>query len=126
MIKLDGDTFDVPVLKLTRSADFLYKSAERSLDGKLHTELIGVYFNYKLSFGNILTAAQRLEYKRLWKCLVTVQDQHTVTVWDEDGEYEFEAYFAKVNDELKSIKDLALPKWQNLEVEFIARDPAAT
>ena len=62
MIVIDGQTFNVEVESVRRTADFLDKYAERTEDGDLKRELIGVYFNYTLQlFGNGDTA----EYDRL-------------------------------------------------------------
>ena len=44
-IIVDGTYFDLPMVSLKRSADFLDKYAERTEDGVLHRELIGVYYN---------------------------------------------------------------------------------
>ena len=43
-IEIDGVYFDVPFLSIKRTADFLDKYAERTEDGDLKRELIGVYF----------------------------------------------------------------------------------
>ena len=51
MIIIDAVTYDIPVTSIKRTADFLDKYAERTEDGKLQRELIGVYFNYQLAFG---------------------------------------------------------------------------
>jgi hypothetical protein len=47
-LTIDGEVYNVAVLTgLDRNADFLDKYAERTDDGDLKRELIGVYFNYK-------------------------------------------------------------------------------
>ena len=45
-IKVDGIYYDIPMVSLKRNADFLDKYAERSEEGDLLRELIGVYYNY--------------------------------------------------------------------------------
>ena len=59
---IDGNSYDIPVIGIVRRADFLDKFAERTNDGKLHRELIGVYFNYQLKLGTIFDTD---EYERL-------------------------------------------------------------
>lgn len=120
MILIDGQRFDVPVTKLTRSADFLDKYAERTESGELQRELIGVYFNYKLEFGG---GAAPAEYARLWAKLTEPEEFHTVTVPDEAGDYTFTAYFSNVSDELRRIYR-GKNYWQGLTVHFIAKSPA--
>ena len=120
MIIIDGTTYNIPVLSITRKADFLDKYAERTEDGILHRELIGVYFNYSLKFGQ---SADVTEYAALWNKLTEVAEFHTVTVPDESGDYTFIAYFSNVSDELRRATDAA-NFWKSLTVNFIAKSPA--
>jgi len=120
-IVIDTVTYDIPVISVKRKADFLDKYAERTEDGVLHRELIGVYFNYELQFG---ASTNTTEYAALWNKLTEVEEFHTVTVPDFDGApYTFTAYFSNVSDELR--KDSAAKTfWKNLTVNFIAKSPA--
>ncbi len=123
LITIDGVTYDVPVISIKRTADFLDKYAERTADGKLHRELIGVYFNYKLQFGSSFNIPA---YAALWNKLTEPVEFHTVTVPDEDGiSYSFEAYFSGVGDDLRKVKD-SQAFWKNLTANFIAQQPART
>jgi hypothetical protein len=121
MIIIDGVTYDIPVISIKRTADFLDKFAERTADGVLHRALIGVYFNYKLQLGSTTDTA---EYAALWAKLTEVKEFHIVTVPDESGDYTFTAYFSNVGDELRKIKN-SKNYWKGLTVNFIARSPAA-
>lgn len=117
---IDGITYNVPVISLKRKAEFLDKYAERTEDGVLHRELIGVYFNYQLQFGR---GDDPAEYARLWQKLSEPIEFHTVTVPDEDGDIIFSAYFSNVGDEV--IKANGTRRfWKNLTVNFIAQSPA--
>jgi hypothetical protein len=124
-IVIDGESFAVPILSIKRKADFLDKYAERTEDGVLHRELIGVYFNYELAFGRTAALA---EYASLWAKLTEAEEFHTVVVPDFDGvggQYTFTAYFAGVSDELR--KESATETfWKNLVVNFISQSPAIT
>jgi hypothetical protein len=123
MIIIDGNEYDIPVISLDRSADFLDKYAERTNDGKLHRELIGVYFNYRLKLGSILDTA---EYERLWAKLTEAREFHTVTVPDESGTpYTYTAYFSNVKDRLRKTQGVK-NYFNGLTVNFIARKPANT
>lgn len=119
-IVIDSQTFDIPVLSITRKADFLDKYAERTEDGVLHRELIGVYFNYQIKFGS---TTDTTAYAALWEKLTEVEEFHTVTVPDENGDYTFTAYFSSISDNLR--KQAATKNyWNNLTVNFIAQEPA--
>jgi hypothetical protein len=121
-LTIDGSTYDIPVIGITRKADFLDKYAERTEDGVLHRELIGVYYNYQLQLGSTTDTA---EYALLWAKLTEAEEYHTVTVPDESGDYTFVAYFASVGDEIRK-KAASANYWKNLTVHFIAQSPAIT
>nr|DAQ17758.1 MAG TPA: hypothetical protein [Caudoviricetes sp.] len=120
MLYIDGISYKIDVLSVKRTADFLDKYAERTENGDLERELIGVYFNYKLQLG---PGVDRAEYARLWDKLTEPVEFHEVTVPDEDGDYTFTAYFSNVADEL--LRKVAEKNyWKNLTVNFIAKKPA--
>ena len=120
MLYIDGIGYKIDVLSVKRTADFLDKYAERTENGDLERELIGVYFNYKLQLG---PGIDRPEYARLWDKLTEPVEFHEVTVPDEDGDYTFTAYFSNVADEL--LRKVAEKNyWKNLTVNFIAKKPA--
>ena len=120
-ITIDDTTYNVPVTSLKRTADFLDKMAERTNDGVLHRELIGVYFNYQLKFGK----ASMADYAALYDKLTEPKDKHTIIVPTETGATEFDAYFAGITDNLKRISG-SLRYWTDLTVNFIAMAPART
>jgi hypothetical protein len=122
VIIIDGNTYDVPVLSLRRTADVLDKSAFRTEDGTLHRELIGVYFNYQLQFGRTLNVSN---YAALWNKITEAVPFHEVTVPDQSGNYTFTAYVANVSDEIVKSEN-AVNFWRNLTVNFIAKAPAIT
>ena len=119
MLYIDGIGYKIDVLSVKRTADFLDKYAERTENGDLERELIGVYFNYKLQLG---PGVDRAEYARLWDKLTEPVEFHEVTVPDEDGDYTFTAYFSNVADELLR-KVAERNYWKNLTVNFIAKKP---
>ena len=120
MLYIDGIGYKIDVMSVKRTADFLDKYAERTENGDLERELIGVYFNYKLQLG---PGVDRAEYARLWDKLTEPVEFHEVTVPDEDGDYTFTAYFSNVADELLR-KVAERNYWKNLTVNFIAKKPA--
>ena len=120
MLYIDGIGYKIDVLSVKRTADFLDKYAERTENGDLERELIGVYFNYKLQLG---PGVDRAEYARMWDKLTEPVEFHEVTVPDEDGDYTITAYFSNVADEL--LRKVAEKNyWKNLTVNFIAKKPA--
>lgn len=119
MIVIDTISYDVPVLSCKRTADVLDKMAERTADGVLHREIIGVYYNYKLVFDRGATTAT---YNALFTKLSEAVAFHTVVI---PGGYTFTAYIAGVSDDLVKIKD-GVSYYRNLSASFIAQAPALT
>lgn len=121
IVTVDNVTYQVPVVSMKRKADFLDKYAERTTDGQLHRELIGVYYNYQLQFGR----ASASEYHRLWDKLTEPQEFHIVKVPDEDGFFTFKAYFSNVADEFVFVHSDGVTRVMGgLTVNFIAQKPA--
>ena len=123
MITIDGVNYDIPIIALDETCDFLDKYAERTEDGVLHRELIGCYFNQQIQFG---TGSNATEYAALWLKLTEPVEFHTVTVPDTDGvDFTFTAYFSGVKRSVRKWTD-AQTFWKTLVVNFIAQSPART
>ena len=120
MITIDGTVYQVPILSLRRKAEFLDRYAQRTEDGTLHREIIGVYFNYELRFGR---PPIKTEYARLWDKLTEPTEFHSVVVPDSEGDFTFAAYFSGVSDELLRQRGQEY-YWKELTVNFIAQIPA--
>jgi len=120
MITIDSIEYDVPVISMRRSADVLDKYAERTIDGTLHREIIGVYFNYYLEFAS---SSNTEEYIALWDKLTEPVEFHTIVLPDEDGEHTFEGYISSVKDEFAKVKD-SERYMKRLTANFIAREIA--
>ena len=119
-IIIDGITYDIGVKSMKRTADFLDKFAERTEDGGLRRELIGVYFNYQLEF---VQTDDVVEYARLWDKLTEPEEFHTVVVPDEKGSLSFSAYFSGVGDDFHKISGTQA-FMKTLKVNFTAQNPA--
>lgn len=121
MITIDDTVYNIKVVSLKRTADFLDKMAERTADGNLTRQLIGVFYNYELT---LAPGMDTVAYQTFWTAITAPEEFHTVLVPDADGvPYSFSAYFAGVSDELR--KDYANKTyWANLTINFIAQAPA--
>ena len=119
-LEIDGEIYNVPVLSgVKRNADFLDKYAERTDDGDLKRELIGVYFNYKnIKFGR-QTDDNYNEYNRLYNKLTEAEEFHDITIANQS----FRAYFSNVSDEMYLFKNNKA-YYKNLTVNFTAKMPA--
>jgi hypothetical protein len=121
LITIDGTQYEVPIVSLKRSVESLYKYAERTVDGVLQSELIGVYFNYQVVFGK--NNSNPTDYAALFAKLTEPTEYHTVIVPDEDGDHEFVCYFSNIKDTFVRVKGSAR-YLKGLSVNIIARSPA--
>jgi hypothetical protein len=118
-LEIDGDVYNIPVLVgLKRNADFLDKYAERTDDGDLKRELIGVYINYKSIRFAKQTDANYNEYLRLYNKLTEAEEFHDITIANQS----FRAYFSSVSDEMYAFRN-DKPYYRNLTVNFTAKMP---
>lgn len=120
MITIDGVDYQIPVVSLQRKGEFLDKYANRTEEGDLERELIGVYYNYALKFG-FTTDYQ--EYARLWDKVTEAVEFHTVTVPNGVEAYTFTAYLSNISDELIVQHD-GVSYYGGLTVNFTAKSPA--
>jgi hypothetical protein len=122
-IVIDGVTYDVPLIDVEETCDFLDKYAERTEDGVLRRELIGTYHNQMIRFGS---PDDMTDYNSLWAKLTEAEEFHTVTVPDTDGsDFTFTAYFSQVRRRLRKWKGSSTT-WREMTVKFTAQSPKAT
>lgn len=119
-IYIDGTRFDVPVADVKRTADVLDKYANRTENGSLKRKLIGVYFNYEITFGDTLDTA---EYNRLFDRLTEPVEFHQITVPASDGDFTFKAYISKVSDSMRA-QYAGKNYFGDLKASFVAQAPA--
>ena len=118
MIIIDGMTYDIPIVSMQAQADMLDKYAERTNDGVLHRELIGVYDNYDIEFA--ASIRNSLVYADLWWKLTEPTPWHIVTFPTVLGTREIEGYFANTNHKILRQKD-GVTYWKGLTTSFVSR-----
>ncbi|MCM1327262.1 MAG: hypothetical protein NC094_12130 [Bacteroidales bacterium] len=123
-IKVDGQFFDIPMVSLKRTADFLDKYAERTEDGELHRELIGVYYNYTLTVGTS-TDFGDTDYDAFWEKMTEPVEFHEISIPTLNGYYNFTGYISSVSDEYKKILD-GEAEFTGFTCKFTSKSPART
>lgn len=99
LLTIDGETFYIHLIKLTREISRLDKAAHRTLNGDLYRELIGVYVNYKIEFGY---SDKPERYDMLWQKLCEPKPFHKIILPKNTGyTSEFLAYIASVKDNIE-------------------------
>ena len=110
-IVIDGITFNIGVFAdIKEAADFLDKYANRTEDGDLKRELIGVYFNFSDNYE---------EYERLWNKLSEPEEFHQIKI----ANFEFKAYFSNVSRVIYGYKNNRAYR-KDMTVNFTAKKPA--
>lgn len=118
MIIIDGDEFDIPIVSLSAAADMLDKYANRTVDGILHRELIGVYDNYEIVFAS--SAADPDTYSDLWFKLTEPTPWHTVVLPTILGTRTITGYFAETRHQAIKQKD-GITYWKGLSTSFVSQ-----
>ena len=119
MIIIDGIEYNIPIVSLEGQADMLDKYAERTVDGILHRELIGVYDNYEIEFASAYRNPQ--VYSNLWFKLTEPVPWHTVRFPTILGERDIVGYFANTRHKASKQKG-ATTYWKGLVTSFVSRE----
>ena len=93
IVRIDNEDFGVGILKIERNCDVLDKIAKRTINGDLYREILGVYFNYTITFGTFWDMDQ---YDRLYKKLTSRQEFHIISIPTNKGFMTFKGYISKV------------------------------
>ena len=121
LFSIDGMEFDIPAVGIKREAAFLDKFATRTENGDLQREVIGVYYNYTLTFPSLNLDVE--EYARLWDKVTEPVEFHNFVVPGSTGPYSFTGYITVSGDELKRVHNNK-NYWGGLSIKFIAKSPA--
>jgi hypothetical protein len=120
MITIDGVEYNVAIVDLSRSAEFLDKFAQRTESGDLERELIGVYYNHQFTIGGSTVSP---DYNAFWDKITEPVAFHTVVIPGASGTYTYQAYVSGVKDKMVKHKS-GLGYFKGMTVNFIAKTPA--
>lgn len=118
MIIIDGISYNVDIISMKAKADMLDKYAERTVDGELRRELIGVYDNYEISFA--AGFSNTADYAALWWKLTEPVEFHDVVFPTMLGSRTITGYFSGTQHELVKIKD-GVQYWKSLSTSFVSK-----
>lgn len=119
-IIIDGIQYNIGVLaNIKESADFLDKYANRTDDGDLERELIGVYFNFSNIKFEPQTDLNYEEFERLWDKLTEPDEFHDIKI----ANFEFRAYFNGVSRVIYGFFNNRAYK-RDMTVNFTSKKPA--
>lgn len=100
---IDGITYNIPLVSIKRTADFLEKYAERTEDGDIKIETIGIYKNYTINIGLIDDVGT---YDKLFDHITDCTNRfHHVSLPDASKQFDFYGYFSSISDEVEKVFD---------------------
>lgn len=98
---IDGKTYNVPMVSIKRTMDFLEKYANRTEDGDIKMETIGLYKNYTISIGTIDDPEI---YDELIEHITDCENRfHNVILPDAAKNFTFYGYFSSISDEVEKV-----------------------
>lgn len=120
MITIDGETYNVGIVKVTRKVSMDADYNGITLDGRKHYNVKGTYFDYDVQFNT--RAMNVAQYDALWSKLVEPVEYHTVTLPYAQSTITFIAKLKVGNDSLVH-KFSQLKKWGGFTATFEALEP---
>ena len=123
LLKIDGQRFEVRLIKISRSASILDKYAKRTINGDLQREIIGTYYNYSLEFAY---NDEPSKYKKLWDILTAPIPFHDIEIVDTVETYSFKGYIADVKDNISyaNPNNKYERRFDGLSCDIVAKEPA--
>lgn len=120
---IDGVSYDIPLVNIKRTMDFLEKYAERTEDGDIKIETIGLYKNYSISIGTIDDVAT---YDALIEHITDCTNRfHKVVLPDASKQFEFYGYFSSISDEVEKMLSTGA-KFKGLTWKMTSKKPTRT
>lgn len=120
MIKIDGETFNVGIVKVTRKANLDRVSHGTTLDGTIHYDPLGTYFDYDVTIDTKMINIA--EYDRLYEVITTPVEYHIVTMPYGQETITFKAMIKTSNDSIIA-NYRNFRKWTGLKISFEALEP---
>lgn len=122
MLEIDGTEYGAIVTALQRNFSVADgENAGRTLDGKMHRDLIGTYYNFSITI--MTDRLTQAKYNELYEMISAPVESHTITVAYGNETLTFEAYITQGSDDLIRQYSDANRLWGNLSFNFIAMEP---
>jgi len=120
LVVIDGNEFEIGIIKITRRASFSQESLGITMDLKKHYDVKGTYYDYDVEF--FTKNMNVVDYDNLYELLTLPQESHTVTLPYGQSTITFEAKVTVAQDDLL-FKYTPKTKWGGIKVTFEALEP---
>jgi len=125
MITIDGNSYDIPFVTMSRTGEILFKYAERTSDGVLQAEAIGTYYNFNVECGRSVN--NEADYNALWLKITDPNHAHTIILPDgSSGTKTVGVYFSNQSDEVRVWKIGEQNLYRAMSFSIISLSPART
>lgn len=122
MLSIDGKEYGGIVTALKRSFEVTDgENAGRTLDGVMHRDLIGTYYNYSVTINTDLISQE--EYNELYDTISAPVESHEIVAAYGNSILTFKAYITQGSDDLIRQYSESNRYWGNLSFNFIAMEP---
>ena len=119
MITIDGVAYDVPLASVKRDGEFLTRSQERTIDGKIHIKGIGFQPAYAITFGLIRNASV---YAKLYDALTSPNRMHDVEVPWNGTVITIRGFFDGISDQ-QMVSCNGVNRWRGLTCKLTCERP---
>lgn len=120
---IDGISYNIPFVSIKRTMDFLEKHANRTEDGDIKIETIGLYKNYEISIGTIDDSEL---YDKLIDHITDCENRfHKVLLPDAAKTFEFYGYFSSISDEVEKVLESGVV-YNGLSWKMTSKKPSKT
>lgn len=122
MLEIDGIEYGAIVTALKRSFEVADgENAGRTLDGNMHRDLIGTYYNYSITV--MTDRMTQAKYNQLYEVISSPTESHDIVVAYGNETLTFKAYITQGTDDLLRQYSETNRYWGNLSFNFIAMKP---
>lgn len=120
---VDGVEYDVDVIKLSRKAKVTdTDNSGRTLDGVMHRDIIGTYYNYTLEIQ--AKDGKHQDYDKLFDVVSAPQDSHDFVIPYGQETLSFKAYVTTSEDSMIRRNGVNLWGYEDpLKLDFVAMEP---
>ena len=123
LFTVDGNSYDVMVTKLTRSFSILdSEKTGRTADGEMFRDVIGTFYNYKMTIQARSSGAGSGSLEELWELLSSPTVSHVCTFPYGQTTMTQRMYITSGEQAVNRVEN-GSTHWGSIELSFVAMSP---
>lgn len=115
MVKIDGESFDIGIINITRKGTVEKELLGTTVDGRNHYNTTGTRYDYEVTFATKMMNVA--EYDRLYEILTDPVDTHTVEMPYGQSTITFDASVTSASDSIVFNYN-SMRRWSELKINF--------